>query len=394
MKAWTIFKLWLLVCAIAFGSYILLESLLEFVGVSEQYSSDISSIGLNFFELTTVVGSSLFFATLFWIIISKILEIDLEQKIIKLLLEALQLWLVILAFVVFLVINESIFSIIVKGYPFSITERPNDIIDVLWVDLMIVFLFYTVIGFQAIRKTWQYDNFIRRFIIDYGQILLISLEFALLLLPSGWLTQVNENTITFLFYYLYWSLCLSFMIEYFWWFNQQIKIRRDETGKDYSPEIFMVQILGLFAHLILFFALIPTPFYLFLTNSLIFWFILVVVLILESFGVLIYDLLAMVGVSERVAQVIENSTQPFRHKINAVMASRGAVFNYPPPTGILNGRERGGTPIDSRQRKVTLKIACGQCYHVFIVKTVKKGSKIPSFPCPICGSLATTPVWE
>ncbi len=394
MKAWTIFKLWLLVCAIAFGSYILLESLLEIVGVSEQFSTDISSIGLNFFELTTVVGSSLFFATLFWILMSKILEIDVEQKIIKLLLEALQMWLVILAFVIFLVVNESIFSIIVKGYPFSITVRPNDIIDVLWVDLMIVFLFYTIIGFQAIRKTWQYDSFIRRFIIDYSQILIISIELALLLLPSGWLTQVNESTIIFLFYYLYWSLCLSFAIESFWWFNQRIETRREESGKEYSFEIFIMQINGLFIPLSLFPVTIPTPFYLILTNPLVFVFSLAVIFVLVILVVLIYDLLAMVGVSERVIQALDNSTQPFRHKINAVMASRGAVFNYPPPTDILTGGKRGGTPIDSRQRKVTLKIACGRCYHVFKVETVTKGSKIPNFPCPICGSLATTPVWE
>lgn len=394
MKTWTIFKLWLLVCAIAFGSYILLESLLELVGVSEQFSSDISSVGLIFFELTTVVGSSLFFATLFWILMSKILKIELEQKIIKLVLEALQLWLVILAFVVFLVINESIFSIVVKGYPFSITVGPNDIIDVLWVDLMIVFLFYTILGFQAIRKTWQYDKFWNRYMIDFSQILIVSIELGLLLLPSGWLTQVNESAIVFLLYYLYWSLCLCFVIESFWWFDQQIKIKREESGSEYNIDIFMSQIMGLFFPLVLIFSLIPTPFYLVPINSTEFLFLLVIILILSFFIVSIYDLLAMLGVSERIVQVLDNSTQSFRHKISTTMASRGAVFNYPPPTDILTGRERGGTPIDSKQRKVTLKIACGRCYHVFKVTTVTQGSKIPSFPCPICGSLATTPVWE
>ncbi|MHA2245676.1 MAG: hypothetical protein ACXADY_11990 [Candidatus Hodarchaeales archaeon] len=44
--------------------------------------------------------------------------------------------------------------------------------------------------------------------------------------------------------------------------------------------------------------------------------------------------------------------------------------------------------------KIKLRIACGRCSHVFTVETEVIISKIRAFPCPFCGSMATTPVWE
>lgn len=73
------------------------------------------------------------------------------------------------------------------------------------------------------------------------------------------------------------------------------------------------------------------------------------------------------------------------------MASRGTVFHYPRPLSV----DDIGEPTDYSMKKVTLKFACGRCFHVFTVQTIAKiTSQTRSCPCPFYGSLATTPVWE
>ncbi|UCE12174.1 MAG: hypothetical protein JSV04_08195, partial [Candidatus Heimdallarchaeota archaeon] len=273
---------------------------------------------------------------------------------------------------------------------------PDMIVDVVWIDFMLVSLLYTFIGFQAIRKIWRYDSLIRRFAIDYIQIMLISAELLLLIaVPTDW--QVFTETFpNFVLYYIYLFLVIVLVVEAFWWFDQLVNVRRETSGRSYSAEIVLIQVMGMFLPLLLLLCTLPFPLYLIFINFFSFLIIILVLLITTVFSVLLYDLLAIVGISTRVTQKINEGMQPFRFKISMAMASRGAIFNFPPPTDILGANGPSGEPIEHRRTKVKLKIACGQCYHVFNVVTTKTGPRgtFPVFPCPLCGSVATTPVWE
>lgn len=364
--------------------------------ISPSDYENISSTGFSIFEITTVVGTSLLLAIVLWNIISNALESTPDQKIFQFLLEAVQLWLCILLFMVAVVVCENIFSTLLKEDFVLILVTPDMIVDVIWIDIILVSLFYTVIGFQAIRKIWRYDSVIRRFIIDYSQIMLISVELALLAAaPADWPGLTYEN-IDFPLYYFYVILIIVLVVEAFWWFDQQVKTRRDISGRKYSFNIVIMQIMGIFLPLSVFTFTLPTPLFILLVNFFLLLATLLVFLLISVFTVLVYDLLAMVGISTRVTQMIDTGTQPLRFKVSSALASRGAIFNYPMPTDILSGDEPSERPIDYRTRKVRLKMACGQCFHVFNVVTDKSGLKgtLPVFPCPVCGSVATTPIWE
>ena len=129
-------------------------------------------------------------------------------------------------------------------------------------------------------------------------------------------------------------------------------------------------------------------------NPLVFVFILAF-LFFGSFCIVIFIYLSTkIGISTSLIERLDHGTRNIRFAIDTFMASKGTVFNYPAPTNIIGDDGSPGESISSKMGKVKLKIACGRCFHVFIVETVSQSSKIRTFPCPFCGSMATTPVWE
>jgi hypothetical protein len=90
---------------------------------------------------------------------------------------------------------------------------------------------------------------------------------------------------------------------------------------------------------------------------------------------------------------LEASIDHLKYQFEVVFATRGSMFNYPQPVGIVEGGEKTKI-ISGRWEKVTLKMACGHCYYVFQTQAFKDGSKVKPVPCPFCGSTGTTPVWE
>ena len=357
------------------------------------------------FEFCTVVGLSFFLTLVLWKGLSKIEVKDPDKKILKPLVDITIFLIVLFAFEGFIILIEYIFAIVVKGYslPTSLTVINysgynitfNEIIDAIvkltWIDLVLIGFFYTVIGFEAFRIAKQYENLIKRISLDFAQGILFLLEFFLLFLPFGVGQYMLVDNVILL---LYWLFIVVLFFESLWLVNHQIEVEKEKSGQDSNLNTFMILMVGIFFSLSLLITALPLPFILFFMNPLVF----VLILAFLFFGsfcivVLIY-LSTKIGISTSLIERIDYGTRNIRFTINAFMASKGTVFNYPAPTNIIGDDQSPGESISSKMGKVKLKIACGRCFHVFIVETVSQASKIRTFACPFCGSMATTPVWE
>ena len=122
------------------------------------------------------------------------------------------------------------------------------------------------------------------------------------------------------------------------------------------------------------------------------WIFLVVITIITSISISLVYTFAKIKAPRSYGDVL-STIRKVKYKFEVLIASRGTMFNYPVPIDIFIGGELT-EKIEHRWEKVTLKIACGQCYHVFTAKTFKKGTNFKPIVCAFCGSLATTPVWE
>ncbi len=194
---------------------------------------------------------------------------------------------------------------------------------------------------------------------------------------------MNESSIPFIGYSIYWTLVLVLMIESFSWVDQQVIIKKNQLGHKYNKTIFLIQLLGMVLPISLFFIAIPTPLYLLLTQSLTSFVIHIGIIIVSFISVSTYALLTIDG----------SNVQSIRQRVRLVMTRKPVILVEPSASDILPGNVYGER-IDSRQEKVELKIACGHCFHVFTVETDVKRADRSSFPCPSCGSTRTTPIWE
>lgn len=194
---------------------------------------------------------------------------------------------------------------------------------------------------------------------------------------------MNESSIPFIGYSIYWTLVLVLMIESFSWVDQQVIIKKNQLGHKYNKTIFLIQLLGMVLPISLFFIAIPTPLYLLLTQSLTSFVIHIGIIIVSFISVSTYALLTIDG----------SNVQSIRQRVRLVMTRKPVILVEPSVSDILPGNVYGER-IHSRQKKVELKIACGHCFHVFTEETDIKGASQSSFPCPSCGSTRTTPIWE
>lgn len=365
----------------------------------------ISDIGFGIFEVCTVVGVSLFLT----IILRKVLSIievkDPDKKVFKFLSDILITWLVLFSFEAFVFLIEYFFSILVKGYPLPTSlERINYsgsyitldvIVDLIvkftWIDFVLIGIFYTVLGFNAFRKIRQYESLIKRISLDIIQGILILIELFLLLIPFETGPTILAADV---FLSLYWLFIGVIFIESLWLVNHQIEVEKKKSGQEYNISISMILFVGVFLSLSFLITAFPQPFLLFFANPIVFLFILFFIFV-SSFCIVVFSyLLEKTGISNSLTGLIDNRTQNFRYKIGKYIASKGTVFNYPSPINIIGDDISPVDPISGIIRKIKLRIACGSCFHVFNVETEVRSSKIRTFPCPFCGSMATTPVWE
>lgn len=372
----------------------------------ESIQDVLSDIGFSIFEICTVVGISLLLTFLFWKLLSRIGIKDPNKKIFKLITDIAVLWIILFVFEGLILLTEYFFAILIKGYPLPTSLNSinysgynvtiNEIIDAIvkfsWIDMVLVIIFYTILGFGAFRKARQYKGLIPRISLDFIQGALILIEFFILLIPFGvFLTDLLNN----LFLLLYWLFVGIIFVESLWMVNFQIEVEKQKSGKDHNLTMFMILLVGLYLSISFLLTALPQPFYLFFTNTLAYIFVLGLTFICLFCFVIIAYFLVLISIPNIIIEGrISNGAHNVRFKISSFLASKGTIFNYPSPINIIGDKDSSGAPIVSRLSKVTLKMACGRCYHVFTIQTESKGSKSRSFPCPFCGAMTTTPVWE
>lgn len=368
----------------------------ESIGISPSpdQMEPFSSLGMTFFQVTLVGGWSLITGIVVWQIISKVFSPS--HQFVKLFFEICQAWISLSVFEASLILYYGLFSFLVKGEVLLFTFDFQLILNISWTNLVLVFLFYTVIGFQALRKTLKIEMFLKRVAYDVGQALVMSFEGVLLFLPYGLLDFVLVpenigNMSSLILNFGYNAILVILIIEFAWWMRRRIEKERERSQKDYSHQILLLQISLLLLPLMCLIMLFPYPFYLNLIAPEL-WFLLFLIIIIGS-PVGVYLLYLLKILTPGLYENVEQRMQYMKYYFEFLLASRGTMFNYPEPIDILSEGTLTGV-ISGRWEKVTLKMACGHCYHVFEAETSKDGSKVKPIPCPFCRSMATTPVWE
>ncbi|MFX0204909.1 MAG: hypothetical protein ACFFDT_02910 [Candidatus Hodarchaeota archaeon] len=359
------------------------------IGLSQAQMDPFVSNVLILIEFTFILGCSVFSGILLW---KGIFSFTFSgDPWIKFPIEMLQAWITLSGFEIFLIIYAEISSILIRGDLFPLYFDITDIINISWINLILVSLFYAFIGFQALRKNLKLERFIRRVVFDIGQVttlttigLLIQVPFGL----SGLLMLINPDTIIIYFYYI---ISIIGTIEITWLFGQRIEQEKELAQEELNATIFSLQILVILIPLLLFLNLLPSPLFFLITDTGL-WIVLLFTCPAVSFSVMILYHLGK-KVSPELFEDFESSMDYIKYQFDALFALRGSVFNYPQPVDILEGGEKTKM-VSGRWEKVTLKMACGHCYYVFQTRAFKDGSKVKPVPCPFCGSMGTTPVWE
>ncbi|UCG00960.1 MAG: hypothetical protein JSW11_15250 [Candidatus Heimdallarchaeota archaeon] len=392
MKLRRLALFWLIFCFLCIIIYFSIQGLQSediWVGFSPAQRDLIVSYALSFIEMAFIVGCSLITGHLIWRGIFWFSYTGAPQ--IKFVLEMFQSWIVVSGFEGSLLFYAEFFSVLVKGNFIPIYFEIYDIINISWINLILVSLFYAFIGFQAYRKKLGLNKFLQRVAFDIGQVTALTVIGVLSLIPYGFsvlISLINPDIIIIYFYYV---ISVVGIIEVVWSLNQWIEKERERVEQELNATIFFLQTSTIIVPLILIFNLFPFPVYLLITNIGL-WIVLLVLSPTVSFSIMIvYHFFNKLA--PELFENLEASMDYIKDQFEMVFALRGTVFNYPQPVDILEGGEKTKI-ISGLWEKVTLKMACGQCFYVFQTQTFKDGSKVKPVPCPFCGSIGTTPVWE
>ncbi len=353
-----------------------------------------STVGMVFFSSSLVLGWSLIISFLIWKLIAKLYSPN--QPVLRLFFEIIQSWVSLSIFEVISLANFIIFSTVITRSEYSFSISGQILLEVAWINLILVCLFYTFIGFQAYRKSLKKERFVSRLAYDVIQVSLMAIETVLIFFPFGfyqYLTSVENyplilNSLAQFSYNVFLGLLI---IEFFIWIDNRIKREEKSIDQKTSFEIVILQTSKISIPLIILITLVPDPFFLPIQFRAL-WIFLVVIIIITSISISLVYTFAKIKAPRSYGDVL-SIIRKVKYKFEVLIASRGTMFNYPAPIDIFIGGELT-EKIEHRWEKVTLKMACGQCYHVFTAETFKKGTNFKPIVCAFCGSLATTPVWE
>ncbi|MFX0170886.1 MAG: hypothetical protein ACFE9L_03100 [Candidatus Hodarchaeota archaeon] len=401
MRKRSIFIYWLCFCVILTIGYILLQEPLsvnfwENIGVilPPDLIELFSLLGLILYQFSIVGGLSLITGIFAWLLISKLYSPTLS--FLKLFFEICQAWICLSVFEGSLILYNSIFSFLVRGEVYTFVFNHQIVLNISWINLMLVSLFYTFIGFQALRKRLQIKIFFKRVAFDIGQVIAMLFEAILLFLPFGLLDFITSpqnfgSFFSLILNFCYYTILAVLVIEYVWWVGQRIEKEIELSQTDFNTTIFLFQFSIILVPLMCCISFIPYPFFLLIMAPVNWLLILLICIFVSFFGVLFHRVIKLL--TPDLYENVEHRMQLIKYYYDFLLASRGTMFNYPQPVDILTG-DTLTEVIQGRWEKVTLKMACGNCYHVFIAKTSKDGTKVKPIPCPFCKSMVTTPVWE
>lgn len=407
-------KFWLVLWFIAVGFFIgseviivsnimeTLESFLSPYGVQSflPIVQDFSVLSFALFEFSSIFGLSFLLTSIPWHFISKFQDkITPTAGIVRSSIEEFKEYLCLSLLEIFVLILDLFFVLIFRTHVFlwdfiniSYGNTFFGVIRVAWINLMLIVLFQTFIAFQAYRAKDPIEKIVDKIVIDYLEGVTLSLVLFLLFLPFyGFNLSID---LVFVALLLYWLLLGAVTINILINFGKKINLFRESSENDYTLSIFLISLQGVFVPFAILISGLPTPLYFMITLGFGEFMLLHGILLIFSFVITsIYYILGNLGFNSFVSGKFDPVLDNFKYEIALVMASRGTLFEYPTP---VNPYEDivSGEPIPYHEGAITLKIACGQCYHVFKVKTAVKSDGTKSFPCPFCGSNATTPVWE
>jgi hypothetical protein len=314
-----------------------------------------------------------------------------EDPRIKFPVEMLQAWITLSGFEISLIFYVEISTVLIRGDFLPIYFDINDIINISWINLILVSLFYAFIGFQALRKSLRLERFIQRVGFAIGQVTALTIIGLLILVPFGLselIMLINPDIILIYFYYI---ISIMATIEVARSLGRRIEQEQELAQEELNATIFFLQISTILVPLLLLLNLFPTPFFFLIINTGL-WVVFLVSCTAISFSVMIFYHFGK-RLSPELFENVESSMDYIKYQFEALFALRGSMFNYPQPVDILEGGKKTKI-ISGRWEKVTLKMACGHCYYVFQTQAFKDGSKVKPVPCPFCGSMGTTPVWE
>ena len=359
------------------------------IGLSQVQMDSFVSNALILIELAFIFGCSVFTGILLWKLIFSFTFS--EDPRIKFPIEMLQAWITLSGFEISLILYATISTVLIRGGLPTLFFDINDIINISWINLILVNLFYAFIGFQALRKNLRLERFIQRVGFDIGQVTALTIIGLLIQVPFGLsalIMLINPDTIIIYFYYI---ISIIATIEVAWSIGRRIEQEQELAQEELNATIFFLQISSILVPLLLLLNLLPSPFYFLITNTGL-WVVFLVSCPAISFSVMIFYHFGK-KLSPNLFKNFESTMDYIKYQFEALFALRGSIFNYPQPVDILEGGEKTKI-ISGRWEKVTLKMACGHCYYVFQTQAFKDGSKVKPVPCPFCGSMGTTPVWE
>ncbi|MHA1973308.1 MAG: hypothetical protein ACTSW1_09955 [Candidatus Hodarchaeales archaeon] len=261
---------------------------------------------------------------------------------------------------------------------------PVRFIDILRLDFLLVCVFYSYIAFQSARKNKIKSNELTladRLLYDFLQITVIFFCLVLGPIPLFYNPEIDiTSTLLVILYYVTIAVVILDVNSWLDFQNELSKITE-----------FTYRLQSLFVPFIILIHSLPSPFFLLLYNLPLYVSILVI-------GISISYLISYLAVkptksSPRLARIAKNQIQKVIYYYESTLASRGIAFGYPEPIDIIQPSGKANL-IEARYQKVKLKMACGQCFHVFEAETYKVKGKIKPIQCPFCHSNATTPVWE
>jgi hypothetical protein len=317
-----------------------------------------------------------------------------SNHIILLLFEILLSWITLSAFEMFSLLNFSIFSTFTTGNNIPYSFSSENLFAAAWINLIVICIFYSYIGLQAYRKNRNITRFVSRLVYGFLELTILAFEGILILIPFGLVSYIlNLDNFPVLLIsiliYSYNALLLMLLIEIGVRINERTKKEVEDTGKRTSLKIFLMDTLIILIPLITTPTLIVVPFFIPLV------FIPLWIYLMLVFTPLSFVLSLLYSLSRILSPLISKGSisrfSIFKYYLELFIASRGKMFDYPKPIDIFIEQPE---KVEHLWEKVSLKVACGQCYHVFTAETYKKGSNLKPITCKFCGSLSTTPVWE
>jgi hypothetical protein len=399
MRKRSLFVGWVIFCLIILLGHVFLQILnlfdfWESIGVSSLLLELITWIMMVLLRWSLIGGGSLFTGILVWHLLSRFFSPT--PPLLLLFFEIFQAWLSLSIFEVSWIIYDRLYIIFVDGDTYLFIPYLSLLPIFLlagWINLILVCLFYTVIGFQAYRKRLAIEKFLGRVFFDFGQASVMLFEALLILIPIGWsdILLNLENFVVSIIILGYYIILVIFFIEYTWWADRIIEQEKKHSGEDFGITMFFFETFLLFLPLLGIITFLPSPFFIFFLSPGLWLLSLLILLICSFVGIFLYHIVKFL--TPGFYGNVESGMQSLKYQFDFLFASRGTMFNYPQPIDILSD-DALAEMITGRREKVTLKMACGHCYHVFKATTFRNGSKVTPIPCPFCSSMATTPVWE